>query len=107
MTDKKMTFDAIKNELARLDVKLADIAEAKGVSAPHVTNVAKGLVKSERVARAICLSLNKELAEVFGDTYSAKGKRGPKDRSIRKLEIITAIKAGKPVPKPSMTLSAN
>ena len=107
MTKEKMTFDDIKKVLAERDVKLADIAEAKSVSAAHVTNVAKGLVKSERVAKAICLSLDKTLEEVFGDAYLTKNKRGPKDRSVRKLEIINAIKAGKPVPKPSMTLSAN
>ncbi|MEK0158286.1 hypothetical protein WLQ65_03890 [Pseudoalteromonas piscicida] len=107
MTKQKMTFEVIKKELTKRDVKFVDIAAAKDVTPAHVSNVAKGKVKSESVAEAICLALDKSMVDVFGDEYATPSKRGPKDRSIRKLEIITAIKAGKPVPKPSMTLSAN
>ncbi|MBS3796689.1 hypothetical protein [Pseudoalteromonas sp. BDTF-M6] len=101
MTSQEMTFDEIKRELNERKVLFSDIAEAMKVKPSHVSNVARGLVSSFRIATALALSLDKPITEVFGDKYANPGKRGPKDRSERKRQVIEALTNNKPVPAPT------
>ncbi|ESP95054.1 MULTISPECIES: hypothetical protein [Pseudoalteromonas] len=102
MTYTTMSYEDIKKELSNKDIQIEDIAKAKRVSNSHVANVARGAVQSFVIAEAICLALNKKRTEVFGNKYLTKPKRGPKDRTQRRNQIIEAIQAGQPVPDPSM-----
>ncbi|OCQ21943.1 hypothetical protein A7985_09035 [Pseudoalteromonas luteoviolacea] len=104
MTKKKMTFEAIKKELIAKDIQFSDIAKAVDVTPSHVSNVARGSATSMHIAKAISLSLGKPLEHVFGEDYSHTKKRGPKDRTQRRNQIVEALQAGKPVPSPSMNL---
>ncbi|AZZ98269.1 hypothetical protein [Pseudoalteromonas sp. R3] len=107
MTDQEkkfehMSIEDISSGLSANDVQFSDIAAAKGCSVSHVYNVAAGNSTSKHIATAICLSLGKTLTSVFGDKYTTRKKRGPKNREIRRQQIADAIKQGKPVPVPRM-----
>ena len=102
MNKNSITRDGIKLRLDELDIKYTDIASAMGVTSSHVIGVVSRRTFSKPVANAVCLALDLPLHEVFGDVdkYFSPKKRGPKERTERKTQVIRAIQNGQPVPAP-------
>ncbi|PAJ71659.1 hypothetical protein CJF42_25545 [Pseudoalteromonas sp. NBT06-2] len=102
MNIQHLSYIEIQEKLKQNDVLLADIADALEVSRSHVSHIARGNAVSFRVAKAIALSLNLEVSQVFGDKYANQNSQGRKGRVKRKAQIKDAILNNKPVPTPSM-----
>ncbi|WP_283709801.1 hypothetical protein [Pseudoalteromonas prydzensis] len=107
MIKKAIPHEEIKQLLEKRDIKFADIAKAKKVSLSLVSTVSQRKSQSKRIAEAISLCLNLPLYEVFGDveTYFNPNKRGPKDRTQRTNQIITALREKQPIPPAHNSLS--
>ncbi|MCP4589039.1 MULTISPECIES: hypothetical protein [Pseudoalteromonas] len=107
MIKKAIPHEEIKQLLDQKDIKFADIAKAKKVSVSLVSMVSQRKSQSKPIAQAISHCLSHPLEEVFGDVeaYFTPNKRGPKDRSKRTSQIITALRKGQPIPPAHNSLS--
>lgn len=99
MNYKTMTLEQIKARCAERDVKFSEIAEGAGVQPCFVTSVAKGVGTSIKVANAfsICMDVPRNL--IFGKKYEGNHRRGPKDRTVRRNQVVAAVRSGTPLPK--------
>ena len=101
MKKQTMEFRQIHSALQLRNIKFSDIAEALKVTSSMPATIAKRKGSSLRIATAICHCLEKQIHEVFGDVDSyinQQTRRGPRDRTERKKQIVEAIRAGEPIP---------
>lgn len=67
MAKTNLTIEETKRLLKENNVKISDISSVLNVTQSHVSNVLHRRSYSVKVARAICVLVNKPLQEVFGD----------------------------------------
>ncbi|GGF07148.1 helix-turn-helix transcriptional regulator [Pseudoalteromonas elyakovii] len=107
MVKKAISHEQIREALKLKDINFSDIAAALKLTSSHVSRVSRRETYSKPVADAICKCLDLPLEEVFGDVepYFSPNKRGPKDRSKRTSQIVTALREGQPIPPAHNSLS--